>query len=240
MGERPHRASSRAAAYVVIAFAVLWNLISLPAALIVPGEVAKGNMAAAFALLFPFVGLGLAAWAVRAWLQMKRFKTPTLSLQRMPVALGGRLKASLRVEAPVPVTTDFALELECVEVSTRGTGKNRKTEEKILWQKQWRVPRHQCQAGPAFTTIPVEVAVPADQPATTLDSDSDKILWRLEATGECPGPDFWSEVRVARLHDGRHAGARGCGLACRRARRTAEHASARRARHRLHAHAARR
>jgi hypothetical protein len=189
-------ASTRAATYVVIAFAVLWNLISLPAALIVPGELAKGNMAAAIALLFPLVGLGLAAWAIRAWLQMKRFKTPTLNLQRIPVALGGRLKGSIRVEAPVPVTTDFALELECVEVSTRGTGKNRKTEEKILWQKQWRVPRHQCQIGPAFTTIPVEVAVPADQPATTLDSDADRILWRLEATGECPGPDFWGKFEL--------------------------------------------
>jgi hypothetical protein len=188
--------STRGATYVAIAFAVLWNLISLPAALIVPGEVAKGNMAAAIALLFPLVGLGLAAWAIHAWLRLKRFKTPTLNLQRMPVALGSRLKGTIRVEAPVPVMTDFALELECVEMRTRGTGDDRKTQEKILWQKQWRVPRHQCQIGPSLTTIPVEVAVPVGQPATTMDSDSDKVVWRLEATGECRGPDFWSKFEL--------------------------------------------
>jgi hypothetical protein len=188
--------SARTAAYVAIGFAMLWNLISLPAALIVPGEIATGNTTAAVALLFPLIGLGLAAWAIRSWLQLKRFKIPTLNLQRMPVALGGRLKGTIRVEAAVPVTSDFGLELECIGVRRHGSGKNRRREEKVLWQKQWRVPRHQCQLGPSSTTIPVDVAVPAEQPVTTLDSDSDTILWRLEVAGECPGPDFWSQFEL--------------------------------------------
>jgi hypothetical protein len=187
--------SARAAAYVAIAFAVLWNLISLPAALLVPGEIAKGNTAAAAALLFPSIGVGLAVWAIRAWLQLKRFKAATLTLQRMPVALGGRLKGTIRVESEVPVTADFGLELECVETVTRGSGKNRSTEEKLLWQRQWRVPRHQCQIG-SFTTIPVDVALPAGQPATSLDDGDGKIAWRLEVAGECPGPDFWSKFEL--------------------------------------------
>ena len=120
---------ARTTAYVAIAFAVLWNLISLPAALIVPGEVADGNNAAALALLFPLIGAGLAAWAIRSWLQLKRFKVPTLILQRLPVALGGRLKGTIRVESQVPVTADFGLELECVETRTMRRGKNRRTEE---------------------------------------------------------------------------------------------------------------
>ena len=187
--------SARAMAYVAIAFAVLWNAISLPAALIVPGEIAEGNTAAAFALLFPLVGLGLAAWAIRAWLQLKRFKSATLVLQRVPVALGGRLRGTIRVDAEVPVTADFGLELNCFETRTRGTGKNRETDERLLWQKQWRVPRHQCQIG-SFTTIPVDVAVPADQPATTTEDGDDKISWRLDVAGECPGPDFWSRFEL--------------------------------------------
>ena len=182
--------SARTAAYVAIGFAVLWNLISLPAALIVPGAIAGGNTAAAVALLFPLIGLGLAAWAIRTWLALRRFKVATLVLQRMPVALGGRLTGTIRVEAEVPVTTDFGLELACVETLTRGTKKSRETEERLVWQKQWRVPRHQCQIG-SFTTIPIDVAVPADQPATTME-DGDKVAWHLEITGECPGPDFWS------------------------------------------------
>ncbi len=187
--------SARTAAYVAIAFAVLWNLISLPAALIVPGEIANGNTAAAVALLFPLIGLGLAAWAIRAWLQLKRFKVATFVLQRMPVALGGRLKGTIRVESEVPVTADFRLELECFETVTRGSGKNRRTEEKLLWQKQWRVPRHQCQIG-SFTTIPVDVAMPVGQPATSMNDGDGKTTWRLEVAGECPGPDFWSNFEL--------------------------------------------
>jgi hypothetical protein len=188
-------ASTRAGAYVAIVLAVLWNSISLPAALIVPGEVAAGNNAAAIALLFPLIGVGLAAWAVRAWLQLKRFKIPTLVLQRLPVALGGRLKGTVRVESEVPVTTDFGLELECVETRTVGSGKNRRTEEKLLWQKQWRVPRHQCQIG-SFTTVPIDVGVPAEQPATTMADGDGEITWRLEIAGQCPGPDFWSRFEL--------------------------------------------
>jgi len=188
-------ASSRASTYVVIAFAGLWNLISLPLSFQIPAEIASGNTLAAVGLLFPLVGAGLAAWAVRAWLQLKRFKVATLTLQRMPVALGGRLKGTIRVEAPVPVTADFRLELECVEERTRGTGKNRRRDEHLLWQKQWRVPRHRCQISAQHTTIPVDVHVPADQPATTMD-DGDGIFWRLEVAGECPGPDFLSRFTL--------------------------------------------
>lgn len=188
-------ASARAGAYVAIAFAVLWNLISLPLSFQIPAEIAKGNTLAAVGLLFPLVGIGLAAWAIRAWLQLKRFKVATLTLPRLPVALGGRLKGTIRVEAEVPVTADFRLELECVEERTRGSGKNRRREEKLLWQREWRVPRHRCQIGATLTTIPVDVAVPADQPATTMD-DGDKVFWRLEAAGECLGPDFWSRFEL--------------------------------------------
>jgi hypothetical protein len=188
--------SAPTAAYVAIGFAVLWNLFSLPAAFIVPGEIASGNKAAAVALLFPVIGLGLAAWAARAWLQLKRFGVPTLALHRMPVALGGRLKGSVRVDGEVPIAADFGLELECVETVTRGSGKNRRREEKLLWQKQWRVPRHQCQVSSSLTTIPVDVAVPAGQPPTSMDNGDGKITWRLEVAGACPGPDFLSRFEL--------------------------------------------
>jgi hypothetical protein len=65
----------------------------------------------------------------------------------------------------------------------------------MLWQRQWRVPRHQCQIA-MFTTIPVDAPVPAEQPTTTVDDASAEIAWRLDVTGECPGPDFWSRFEL--------------------------------------------
>jgi hypothetical protein len=188
--------SARGAALVAIGFAVLWNFVSLPALLFVPAEVMSGNRIAAVGFLFPLIGVGLAAWAIRAWLQFRRFKVATLQLDRHPIALGARVKGTIRVDAEVPVTSDFRLELACSEERTTGSGKNRRRSERLVWQKQWRVPRHQCQIASLSTTIPVDVAVPADQPPTSLDEDSSRVSWRLDVTGECAGPDFWSRFEL--------------------------------------------
>jgi hypothetical protein len=199
--------SARTAAYVAIGFAVVWNLISLPAGVFLPAEIASGNWPAAIGLLFPLVGIGLAVWAIRSWLRLKRFKVATLVLQRTPVALGGRLKGTIRVDAEVPIATDFKLELVCSEETVSGSGKNRHRSERMMWQKEWRVPRHQCQIGPTLTSIPVDVTVPADQPTTTPTDDTPKIEWRLDVTGECPGPDFWSRFELPVFAVGERAAA---------------------------------
>ena len=188
--------SARTMAYLAIGFALVWNLVSLPMFAFIPDEVASGNWLAAIAFLFPLIGVGLAIWAISSWLRLRRFKVATLVLQRTPVALGGRLKGSVRVDAEVPIATDFKLELACTEERVTGSGKNRHRSERLLWQKEWRVPRHQCQIGPTLTSIPVDVAVPADQPAASPTDDTPKIGWRLDVTGECPGPDFWSRFAL--------------------------------------------
>lgn len=190
--------SARTAAYVAIGFAVFWNLVSLPVLLFVPEEIAGGNRLAAIALLFPLIGAGLAVWAGRAWLQMRRFKVATLTIPAGPVVAGGRLKGTVRVDAEVPVAADFRLELACVEERTRGSGKNRERSERLLFQREWRVPRHQCQVTQTLTTIPVDTTVPRDQPLTDTSVSDDRrtVTWRLDVTGECPGPDFWSRFEL--------------------------------------------
>jgi len=199
-------ASAHSVAYVAIGFAVIWNLVSLPLLFVVPGELARGNSAAVIGFLFALIGIGLAAWAIRAWLQLKRFKVATLTLDRVPVALGGRLKGTIRVEAAVAATADFCFELACAESRTTGSGKNRSRHERLLWQKRWRVPRHQCQIGAASTTIPVDALVPAEQPATTIDDSEAEIAWQLQVSGECAGPDFQSrfELPVFQTRAGLH------------------------------------
>jgi hypothetical protein len=93
--------SVRATVLAATLFALLWNLISLPAAIFLPEELAKGNWLATIGLLFPLIGIGLAAWAVRAWWRLRRFKTAVLTLPRLPVPLGGKLRGSIRVVAEV-------------------------------------------------------------------------------------------------------------------------------------------
>jgi hypothetical protein len=45
-------------------------------------------------------------------------------------------------------------------------------------------------------SIPGAAPGPADNPATTTDDSPTEIAWRLDVTGECPGPDFWSRFEL--------------------------------------------
>jgi hypothetical protein len=189
------KASTRVTAYFAAGFALLWNLISLPAALLVPTELAAGNSLVLVVLLFPLIGIGLAVWAVRAWLTVKRFGTSTLVLQRTPVPLGGRLAGAIRVETSVPVEHAFRVELTCIE-HRRSSQRDGDSSERIVWQNEWSVPRSRCQITPTYSSIPLDVPVPADQPAASPADDSDRITWRLDVSGECPGPDYWSRFEL--------------------------------------------
>ncbi|HZF32135.1 MAG TPA: DUF3592 domain-containing protein [Gammaproteobacteria bacterium] len=189
------KASTRVTAYFAAGFALLWNLISLPAVFLVPKELAAGNSLVLVALLFPLIGIGLAVWAVRAWLTVKRFGTSTLVLHRTPIALGGRLVGAIRVETSVPVERAFRVELSCIE-HRRSSQRDSDSSERIVWQNEWTVPRSGCQITPTYSSIPIDVPVPADQPAASPIDDPNRITWRLDISGECPGPDYWSRFEL--------------------------------------------
>jgi Protein of unknown function (DUF3592) len=190
------QSSNRATAYAAAGFALLWNLISIPATFVVPREVAAGHWLALAVFLFPLIGVGLAVWAIRAWRQLRRFRVSTLELARVPVALGGPLRGTVRVETEVPVATEFRVELSCVEHTTRTRGGNSESSERLLWQGTWTVPRRACQISSSGTTIPIDVPVPADQPASGTLDDGERVTWRLDVSGECSGPDYWSRFDV--------------------------------------------
>ena len=179
--------SGRATAYFAAGFAALWNTIAIPTGFLVLPEIAKRNYAALVGLLFPLAGAGLVVWAVRAWLRAARFKGATLVLQRVPVALGGRLRGTIHVDAQVPAT-ELRLEVSCVE---KRRGRNRESMERIVWQNRWTVPRDRCEITPTYSAIPLDLPLPADAPATNATDGSDTVEWRLDASAECEGPDLW-------------------------------------------------
>ena len=171
-----------------------------------PGKVAKGNYPALIALLFPLVGAGLAFWAVRAWLQVRRFKSATLILARVPIALGGQLQGAIRVDANVPVTKEFRIDLSCIERVARRTGKGSETSERIVWQNQWTIGRERCELMESYSSIPLDLPIPANAPAASIVEDDDRIEWRLDASADCPGPDFWMRFEVPVFDAGERAG----------------------------------
>jgi hypothetical protein len=172
------------------AFAILWNLISIPSAVLaVRAALQEGNRAALIALLFPGVGIGLLIWAVRATLRRRRYGTSVLELGTLPAAVGHTLEGTVRTPADLRPTSGFRVVLSCIRRVTTGSGRNRSTSESILWQEERRTP-----AG--ALGLPVAFVLPADAVPSDPDRGDNRTLWRLALSAEVPGVDYTARFEV--------------------------------------------
>jgi hypothetical protein len=189
------RSSSRATAYGAAAFATLWNVVAIPTGILVWPEIEKGHYAALAGLLFPIAGAGLAVWAARQWLRARRVKGATLLLQRVPIALGASLRGTIRVDGPADDASEFSIELSCVE-KHHARGRSGESSERIAWQNRWTVPRERCEIAPTYASIPLDLPLPLDLPAATAGEEPDEVVWQLDASATCRGPDLWMRFEL--------------------------------------------
>src|SRR2546425_958188 len=190
------RIRSQSKLRVAWAFAIFWNLVSAPATFLgaVP-EIQKGRPIAWVALIFPFVGAGLLIWAAHLTLRFWRFGVSWLELETGTATLGGPLRA--RIAAPrLPEDSTVLLTLTCVNRVVTGTGKDRSTWEKVVWQEEQTVAREGLEPGPEGEIVPVSFRLPLDAPPTRSDNPDDRILWRLEARARLAGVDYDEQFEV--------------------------------------------
>lgn len=189
-------AGSRGAMIGAIVFATLWNVISAPLLFLVPREVADGNYAALLGALFPLVGFALAWWAVHATLQWRKFGNSEFEMYTIPGVLGGWLQGRIQTNIRGRPELPFRLTLSCIRKETRGSGKNRSTSERMLWQETAQVPAGALLAGPQGFAVPVRFAIPYDAGPQSDPDASDPVEWRLEVAAELPGIDYATDFTV--------------------------------------------
>ena len=182
--------SSKVEMWTAWVFAALWNLIGLPGGVLgVRAGLREGNRLAFIALVFPAIGLGLFAWAVRATLRYHRYGASRLELSRNPGVVGHTLAGTVRTPSDLRPPQGFNVVLSCIRRETTGSGKNRSTTEHLLWQEQRRT-----MGGPGG--LPVAFAIPADARPSDPGTSNDRVLWRLQVTGEVPGIDYAAAFEV--------------------------------------------
>lgn len=173
-------------------FALIWNLISLPATTAIPDEWAEGNKLILIALIFPLVGMYLLYWAINSTLSWRRFGQLRLQLDPYPGSLGGQVGGTIDVPVIYDSQQRFPVSLQCVRRYVTGSGKNRSSHEAILWQSTGLA---HSQAAHGGTRLAMCFDVPTDLPVTEIYSD-DYRFWRLELNADLPGVDLHRQFEI--------------------------------------------
>ena len=172
-------ASSKANMIGTSVIAIFWNLISLPLLFIVPEEIRGGNLLASIGLLFPAMGAGMALWALRLFIQWRKFGHSVFEMSEVPGVTGGLLQGQILTGTHIQPQEDIRLTLNCVERRTTGSGKNRSTSETILWQDTQLIRREALDYRSRGCAIPVRFGIPYQaQPATRVQAEEFCGAWR--------------------------------------------------------------
>jgi len=128
------RSGAKTGMYAIWGFAIVWNLISTPAAFMVMDAWRKEGAVALLILLFPLVGIGLFYWAIKLTREWKRFGVTPLTMDPFPGAIGGDVGGEIHVNTPYKPGMVARVTLTNIYSYVSGSGKNRSRKESAKWQ----------------------------------------------------------------------------------------------------------
>jgi hypothetical protein len=163
----------------------------------VPALWRTSNPKVLFPLVFCALGLILAGAAVRAGIRRKRFGQTYFELALLPFSPGGSLRGTIHLRFQTEAKHGIDLSLSCVRQVIIGGGKERSTQETVLWQADKNVPQQLLAPGPmGDATIQVDFSIPSDAYETYNEQPDDKVLWLLHARADVPGVNYSDEFEV--------------------------------------------
>ncbi len=190
--------SNKIAAYGLMTFAVFWLLISLPiTAFAVPEALRTDQREILFVLIFPVIGVLILISALLQLMRHFKYGVSVLQLEGSTGVLGGYLAGSVQVPQTIEASGGINAALRCVEQTTTGTGKNRKTTSNTKWECEQIVhPVHgQAGLGAGGMLIPFRFAIPYDLPEPRIRGNV-TVTWRLTLSASTPGLDYESSFEV--------------------------------------------
>jgi hypothetical protein len=101
------------------------------------------------------------------------------------------------VPALLDVREGLRVTLTCLRRVRRGSGKNRSTSERVLWQEEQRTAAVQSRTAQGMTTsVPIAFRLPRDVEPCDFSNPRDKVIWRLRVSAGVPGVDYASTFEV--------------------------------------------
>ncbi len=200
------KSSNKKSTYFALFFALFWNLISWPITILfVPKILKEKNYTFLFVFIFPLVGIGLVIWTVVLFIRLIKYGESVFIMKSNPGVTGGALKGIIVTKVNVKSENGFKVELNCINRYSSGTGKNRTTAERILWQDEYLIKHEVFEDDPTQSAIPVLFKIPFDAKETNEENPRDAIIWKLKISADVPGIDYkaYFEIPVFRTEESR-------------------------------------
>ena len=178
-------------------FAGLWDCISFPlAATILPKLIARNDLRALLVAIFPLIGIGITAFAMRGTLRTLRYGKTAFCFDVPTFSPGAQMKGSIRLKPVSDLPHGFDLTLSCKRRIVTGSGKNQNVQEQVLWQDSKNVPGDFVVRDPSQAAVPVDFAIPPGALETDEENANDRVYWELRAQADVPGVDFDDKYQV--------------------------------------------
>jgi hypothetical protein len=172
--------------------AIAWCIATFPILIIVPHRVSRSaDYFAIPSLIFPLAGVVILIWAMRMRRRFRRYGESRFVMASVPGQIGGTLTGSIHIDKPLPPGEQVALELECINRTTRGFWHSLTVWDRILWHAQ------QTSISDSTGSIAVAFMIAPDCGPTDDSNPRSRIVWRLSARAGQYRAEF--EVPVFRI-----------------------------------------
>ena len=170
------RTSARRDANRLTVIAITWCVATFPIFFLAPHRALEGaDYFAIPALIFPLVGIVMLMWAMRMHRRFRQYGESRFAMASVPGQIGGALRGSILIDQPMPAGKPVALELECLNRTTRGNWHSLTTWDWILWKAD------QTSITDSTGSIPVAFMIAPDCRPTDDSNPESRIVWRLSA-----------------------------------------------------------
>lgn len=178
--------NAKTGVYFMWAFALFWGVISFPIAFFAMADYSPENMKILLVLLFPLIGIGLIALAIKQTLAWRRFGLTPFVMDPYPGAIGGQVGGTIDLNSRYSSKIIFKVTLNCIRHYVTGTGKNRKQHESLVWQSEgFAHTRSWGNKTRLSVLFNVDDKLPDSEPASNSYHS-----WTLQVKGVMPGEDF--------------------------------------------------
>ena len=186
------RTSAQRDANRLMIIAIAWCVATFPILFIVPHRALRNaDYFAIPSLIFPLIGIVMLAWAMRMRRRFREYGESRFVMASVPGQIGGALTGAIHIDKPIPAGEQVALELECINRTTRGNWHSLTTWDWILWRAD------QTSISDSTGSIPVAFMIAPDCRPTDDSNPKNRIVWRLSARAGQYRAEF--EVPVFRI-----------------------------------------